>query len=241
MVSIEWSEKLYRFIMKYALENKRSNTLTALRYAKEESRDRDHFVHCMSTAQLLINLNMPVSAEDEDVLLAAALLHELEGVDLIEDLDPQIYRIVSLLAVTYNMRAEDKRYYYTNIEKHRLAFLLALADRGNFLNQICELSASEAMEYVHDTRQYYLPMCLYGKANYQELQMIINILMEKLRNLVDVVDIISSRYQAREMAYTNEIFSLMEENARIHGMISATEAGTIYGVKEHTIDPTDKE
>ena len=44
-------------------------------------------------------------------------------------------------------------------------------------------------------------------------------MMSKIHNLIDVTDIISRRYEEREITYTKEILSLMEDNSKLSGMI----------------------
>lgn len=214
------SERTYGLVKEYGLEKNQANTLMAMQAIQDLNLDKDRLETNFQTALMLINLSINISDEDEDVLIAATVAHDYPELEALEYTSDRVEQIIRLLASNGVMRDGDKRYYCSVLQQDKLGLLLALAERGNLAEGLYNLSASETMEYVRDSRKYYLPMCLYAKQNYPELQMTFNILMEKLRSLIDIAEIISNRYNVREMSYTNEIFSLMEENARLKGMIA---------------------
>lgn len=215
--------RIYDLLYRYASENGLSNTLLILDVISEQNLDKELFRSALSTVRLLSNLKANIDRADEDIMYAATVCSAAPELAVVSGVDPQIEQIVNLLDVEGSVH-DDMRYGISMLQQNRIGMLIALASRGNAAEQLYNLSASEAMEYVRTSRKYYLPMCLYAKQNYPELQMTVNILLEKLRNLIDIAEIISNRYNTREMAYTSEIFSLMEDNARLRGMIANLEA-----------------
>lgn len=227
------NDQLYYEIYEYAKARRLKNTLIALPVAREVLRgvtrtsydfnrdgtlDLTYYEHCFATARLLISLNLDLTRDEEDKLIAATLCHDMSHI--IKELDVSIYDIIDFLGKQAPTRDDSKQEYYDAIQTSKLPLLLALADRGNLMEHLYQVSPSEATLYVHDTRKYFLPMCIYGKEHFPNLQPAIQILMEKLRCLSDVTDIITTRYEKQENAYNNEIISLMEENARMRVMIA---------------------
>lgn len=241
--------ELYEYIENYALERNYKNTLRALilaegwlstvirRTFKNDNKGTTSFEHCLEATKALMDLHPPVSADEEDILLASMLCHDmLENVEFEEGgeelvteyrLDPRILEIVKLMTKPAHMTDEEKEVYYDKLKMNRLAVLVALADRANLVERITGVSISEANSYIAEMKRFVLPMCVYAKEYYRDFQMIINLSMEKIRGLIDVSEIISNRYEKREIAYANEILLLMEENARLRGMIRQLESGEI--------------
>ena len=62
-------------------------------------------------------------------------------------------------------------------------------------------------------------MCIYAKEHYIELLSPIGILLEKLRNLTDVAEMLFAKFESMEIELTREILQLKEENATIKGII----------------------
>ncbi|MBQ0060095.1 MAG: hypothetical protein KBS83_09135, partial [Lachnospiraceae bacterium] len=81
------------------------------------------------------------------------------------------------------------------------------------------VSSWMARRNVYETKTYYFPMCIYAKEQYPELLGCINTLMEKLRNLVELTEMMLNRYEDRENELLQEILALKEENAAIKGII----------------------
>lgn len=243
-------DSLYQSIETYANEKQLTNTKLALPLAKDllknilrqsfrqENKDTSSFQHCMEATQMLIELHIPFDTFEEDIMLASMLCHDmLENIDfpqageeLVKDyhLDPAILKVVRLLTRPAVLSEENKKIYYEKIQEDKLAVLVALADRSNLVEQLSALSISDVNGFIHEMRKFLLPMCVYAKQYHRDCRMPVNILMEKIRCLIDVTDIIANRYQKREMAYTNEILSLMEENARIRGMIHQFDNGELH-------------
>ena len=242
-------EFLYHFIEDYAKSKSLSNTLLALPLAQELLGDMPRrtfktdagtltcLEHCLCSTKMLIDLHTMLPSEEEDLLLASTLCLDFpkkvafseNGQELIDTyhLDSRILEVIQTVARPDAMSEEEKAQYYQKIHDNKLAVLVALAERSNLVEQLSELSISDVNEFVHEMRTHCLPMCVNAKQHCRDCHMSINIMMEKIRCLIDVTDIIANRYQKREMAYTNEILSIMEENARLRGMIHQLEIGEI--------------
>ena len=237
------SEELYAFIEEYTNAYGMRNTANALilvqdslyNAAEDFERNDDRlayiskYKHALAVCEMLIDLHLPVPHEEEDIVLAAALCHVLtelgsflEYSDLLMKqylLDKSVRELVDKIREHPDMSDAEKNKFYDSIQKDRPALLVKLADRGCHVEQLYRLPIWRARAYVQETRYYYFPMCIYAKENDAQIHGVISILMEKMRSLIEVTDILSGRFQEREMTLTNEILTLQEENARIRTMI----------------------
>ncbi len=238
-------ENLYSFIDQYIEDNKLPQSRIALGVAKERLRglirkgiefDREgvlqqsFFEHCLFVTKLLIDLNIPLSRDEMDIMVASGLCHDLiahgafprNGLELIYDyhLDERVYEIVRVTTKIDVCTERDLQKYYDDIRFNKLAVLIAMADRSNLVENVYALSIFEALDYIREIRTYALPMCVYALEHYADIQLPLKVLVRKVHSLIDVTDIISRRYQEKENAYKKEILSLMEENAKLRGMIS---------------------
>ena len=228
-------EELIRYIRNYAAENRRMYTLFSLDRVEEYYRqDPETFRRCLLACRLMIDLHVPVDAQEEDELLSALLCHGLadarligmssdENIEAFYPASDRIRELVRLVVARKYLSDEKLKNYYDSILADRDAFLIKLAERSNFSANLHGLSIWDARKYVQQTRAYYFPLCIKAKEQYPELYGIISVLMEKMRSLTDVADILSGRYQEREIALTREVLDLREENARIRGLISSLE------------------
>lgn len=234
--------KLYKELEDYAKIRQLPNTSKALVLAKERLEEIPHVIfsaeehsdintleHCMNGTKMLIDLHIMLDAYEEDLLLASMLCHDMlklfedlrDGRKMVETfkLDPNVYEIVRLVTRPEVLSEENRANHYKAIQNNKLAVLVELAIHSDLVEQLAEWPISHVRELVGETRNYLLPMCVYAKEYYHDCQAAVHIMMEKIVCLIDVTEIIANRYQKREMAYTNEILSLMEENARLRGMI----------------------
>lgn len=232
----KWAES-YELVEAYAQAGQLQNTLKALPLVQDlvfrtggmsNSPFEDAVTklrHCLAMARILIDLHIPVEREEEDILLASALCHILpasselfqsEGI-----LDPRVFETIRLIRLGDAMNDEKLAAYTARVQENRLALLLRLADRGNLVEQLHSFSGWSTRRYIYETRNFYLPMCVYGKEHYPDLIAPVSILMEKMRSLTEVAEILLGRYEARETELTREILDLQEENARIRDAIRA--------------------
>lgn len=239
--SEEWMyHKVYQFIWDYATQKGYKNTLIALpvvrslhsgtyrgtKLAKDGSRHRrPYFCHSLSVCRMLINLQLPLSPDEEDIVLAAALCHDLKvyvpfpekGMEMTTryHMDPRIPEIMMLIYEGDCDSEEDLQAVFRRIRENKLALLVRLSDRGNIVEELYTVSIWKAHEQIHETRTYYIPMCIYAREHYPELDTPIGILHEKMRELIIAADIFFTRYVNREKELTDQILLLEEENARM--------------------------
>lgn len=240
---------LYESILEYAKEHHLKNTELALKFAMDKLYDSDYrslrsgisgencLHECMKSAKMLKDLHIVLSQDETDTLLAAMICHDvLAYTDYSADINSirtkypissPVWNLVKLITRPENMNEEIRMFYYKNIQERKLAVLAVLADRSDYVEQISELPIAEVNDFILEMRNFLLPMCMYALQHYGECHMAIKVMMEKIRCLMDVADIISSRYKRRESMYASEILSLMEENARLRGMIYDYKQGGI--------------
>lgn len=235
---------LYRFVERHALERKLLNTSIALPLVRgiisrqsielpDEFKDASEYAadlrHSLSVARMLIDLHLPLSHREEDILLASCVCHILpENIPYKSSenrltkeyqLDPEIHRLIMLLHHKGDLSPTEQRKFYGRIQEDRLALLIALADRGNLMGQLYGLYSWNARRYIHETKNCYFPMCIYAKEHYPELLGAVSILTEKMRSLIEIAEILLGRYEARETELVQDILLLKEENARLKSLI----------------------
>lgn len=241
----EQDAALYAYEANYAAQRELKNTAIALplvRYltahAAESEASRFHvaaahaayFRHAMMVTQMLIDLHIPLPPEEEDWLLSAAICHilpeNIEMPHLEEDLlhwqlAPETAQIVRTVFWEDNSSGSKQRSYYDRIQTNKLALMLKLADRSNLVEQLYGISGWTARSHIQETKAFFFPMCVYAKEWYPELIAPISVMMEKMRCLMEVAEILLSRYEAREASLSHEILELQEENATLRGFIHA--------------------
>lgn len=241
---------LYKFVEQYALEKHLLNTSIALPLVrgvisrvsselpdefKGASEYASDFTHCLSVTKMLISLHVPLSQTEEDILLASSICHILpENIPYQASenqltqkycLDPAVHKIIMLLYRRDGLSEGEQKRYFKRIQSNRLALLIALADRGNLMGHLYEISSWSARKYIHETRSHFFPMSVYAKEHYQDLLPVINVLTEKMKSLIEIEEILLSRYEAQETELIQEIISLKEENARLKGLIQKHQDG----------------
>ncbi len=242
----EWwmFEELFTRVEDYAIEHELFNTLIALyavrgiysgNYTAEyierdgESYHVPYVSHCLDVCKLLMDLRIPISHYELDIVLAAALCHGLianiffseRGREMVTiyHLDSRIYEIMQLVTKKRYRAEKDRVKFFDELQQDCLALLVRLSDRANYVEKLYNIPIWRAREYIHETRTYYFPMCFYAKENYPELAAIFSIFLEKMRTLLEVTEIMVGRFEQREIELSNEILALKEENARIRGII----------------------
>lgn len=190
-----------------------------------------YVIHCLQVCRILMYLDLPLPDDELDVLLAAALCH-----DMIEDipfpeggrelttqfhLDPRVYETVRLVSKRKDFTPEEEQAFFHGIESNRFALLVKLADRGHNVEDLFNRSVWKVHEYVGETRTYYMPMCDYGLAHYPELQNAIGVLQGKMNSLTSVSEILVDRCEAREQELTKRLQALKEENAQLRAAYAA--------------------
>lgn len=214
---------LVRWILYHAVQNPNGRF-------SEETSYRGYYTHALAVCHMLIDLHVPISREEEDVLLAAALCHilpetihsvDLHG-ELVEKftLEEAVYQTVAILyRDDDNTPQGGEKRFFDRIAANKLALLIKLADRGNLVEQLYGISGWTARSYIHETRSFFFPLCIYAKDRYPDLLAPVSVLLEKMRSLTDLSEILLSRYEAREQELSMEILALEEENRALKRML----------------------
>lgn len=184
-----------------------------------------YVIHCLLVCRMLVDIHPALSSEDQDCLLAAALCHDLiediafehGGKELITEfhLDPRVYEIVKLVSKRSDFTIEEERQFFDKIQNHPLALLLKLADRGNNVEDLYNMSKKKLEEYLEETERYFLPMSDYGINKYPELSITIHILRDKITILTTVSKVMITKLEARNQILRNQRNQLKLENMKL--------------------------
>lgn len=184
-----------------------------------------YVIHCLLVCRMLVDIHPALSDEDQDCLLAAALCHDLiediafehGGKELVTEfhLDPRVYEIVKLVSKRSDFTIEEERQFFDKIQKNPLALLLKLADRGNNVEDLYNMSRKKLEEYLEETEKYFLPMSDYGIDNYPELSIAIHILRDKITILTTVSKVMITKLEARNQILRNQRNQLKFENMKL--------------------------
>lgn len=230
----------YEYIEFYAYQNRLFNTAVALPLARglhdgahrKFSIVRDgvahklpYVMHCLLVCRMLVDLHTPLPHEEEDVLLAAALCH-----DMIEDipfahggqelttqfgLDPRVYETVKLVSKRKDFTPAEEQAHFAAMARNPLSLLVKLSDRSHNVEDLYNRPAWKVHEYIGETNKFFLPMCEYGLAHYPALRKCIEILKDKIISLTRASEILVDRCEAREQQLRNELQRLQQENDRL--------------------------
>lgn len=231
----------YEYIAFFAAENSLINTAVALPLARglhngshrKSSVQRQgvtyrlpYVIHCLIVCRILLDIKAPLSREETDILLAAALCHDMvedipfpnHGTELYTQfhLDPRVYETVKLVSKRKDFTEEEENTFFHNIESNKLALLVKLSDRSHNVEDLYNMSVWKVHEYIGETNRFFLPMCAYGEAHYPELVNTIEVLRDKIISLTRASEIMVDRCEAREQELKSRLAQLQEENAALH-------------------------
>ena len=231
----------YEFIEFYAEDRRLFNTAVALPIARglhngsyrkspvirggREYR-MPYFVHPLMVCRKLIDIQLPLSREDEDILLASALCHDLiedipfenGGLEIMSEfhLSERVYSTVKKLSKRRDFTPEEEHAFFRTIAEDPLALIIKLSDRGNNVEDMYNMSAAKVHEYVDETRRLFFPMCDYGIDTYPELHAALEILRDKIISLTEAAEVLVDRYSRREDSLRRELQALQLENKLLH-------------------------
>lgn len=236
----------YAFLEKYAAEHALNGLTSALPivhslmlHAAQSDASRFHvqrthvgyLEHALSVCNLLIDLHIPLDQQEEDVLLCSALCHILPENLRFEDLrsfvieemklPEEVYTIIDLLFFEDNNSGAEQDSYFMRLRENKLSLMIKLADRSNLVAQLYIMSNWNARRYIYETRNFYFPMCTYAKETYPQLFGAVSVLMEKIRCLIEAVEILLNKYETKENELMQDILALEEENIILRGMIES--------------------
>lgn len=233
-------QNTYEYLEAYAIEHRLRNMAVALPLARGlhngvyrkfgikkggMTYQLPYFIHCLMVCRMLADIHPEVSPEEEDWMLAAALCHDMiedicfenGGTELMTEfhLDRQVYETVKLVSKRSNFTREEEEQYFDAIQKHPLALLVKLADRGNNVEDLYNMSEKKMAEYLEETERYFFPMSDYGIKNYPELKITIHILRDKTRILTTVSKAMISKLDAHNRSLREQRDKLKLENKKL--------------------------
>lgn len=227
--------ELKKTIQHYIAELQLKETALALQILEDysplikEQEEVDYYQHnCLSIAVMLIDLHLPLTLEEQDYCFASAILHTISKHAEIHDfgkemkekygLSDRVIEIVDLITIK-KTDFNDLDSFYGRMEFNKLALLVRLTERSNMVERLYTKSDWNAKLQILETKTYFLPMCIYAKEHYPELIQPISLLMEKMRCLMDVAEILMNKFELQQNEMHDEILRLKEENARIRVII----------------------
>ena len=227
----------YEFLEYYAEKHRLFNTAVALPLARGlhngtyrklpiirngVAHQPPYVIHCLTVCKMLADLWLPISAEEEDILLAAALCH-----DMIEDipfedggrelytkyhLDQRVYQTVKLVSKRKDFTLEEEQAFFRGIKENRLALLIKLSDRGHNVTDLYNMSERKIQEYIGETRAYFLPMCDYARLHYPELDDVTEIMQDQLICLTKTVEMWAKKHDQIKQKMDDKLQELRNEN-----------------------------
>lgn len=230
----------YEYLECYAVEHRLFNTAIALPLARGlhngvyrkfgvkkggATYQLPYFIHCLMVCRMLADIHPDVSSQEEDWLLAAALCHDLiedipfenGGTELMTEfhLDREVYETVKLVSKRSDFTREEEEQYFDAIQKNYLALMVKLADRGNNVEDLYNMSRKKMAEYLEETERYFFPMSDYGIQNYPKLKMAIHILHDKITILTTASKIMIAKLDAQNQILQEQRDKLKLENIKL--------------------------
>lgn len=236
----------YETIQFYAMHRKLRNTAIALPLARGlhngshrkstltkngKAYRLPYVIHCLLVCRMLVDLHLPLPKEEEDIVLAAALCH-----DMIEDiafenggwelvtkyhLDPRVYETVKQVSKRRDFTPEEEVEFFRGIQEHPFALLVKLSDRSNNVEDMYNMSAWKVHEYIGETERFFHPMAVYGMEHYPGLIGPLEILRDKILCLTQISQILVDRCEARTQELRRELEILQAENNRLREELQA--------------------
>lgn len=233
-------EALYSFVSQYAQKKQLPNLLSLLPVVREivdgnlgnlRGRIQDdmiyyaHFHHSFSVCRMLIDLPTPVGEADEDIMLSSAVAHVFPEAFFTDNLWGEMHRccrlspeVFDMLSLIYwdEMRPQgEKAAFFESIREDKLAILVKLADQSHLIELLYEYNSWSARSFIHETRSFYFPLCIYAQEHYPDIHAAVNILMQKMQNISLGAEILLAHYEARENELLQDILELQEDNAAL--------------------------
>lgn len=235
----------YGFLEYYAEKNRLFNTAVALPLARGLhngvyrklpiirsgiEHKPPYVIHCLTVCKMLADMWLPISMEEKDILLAAALCHDMiedvqfenHGTELYEKfhLDPRVYQTVKLVSKRKDFTLEEEKAFFQAIMENRLSLLIKLSDRGHNVSDLYNMSDKKIQEYIGETRAYFLPMCNYAKKHYPELNDVTDIMEDQLICLTRMVEKMAEKHSEVQRELNDELQQLRAENRYLRDQLT---------------------
>lgn len=235
----------YEFLEYYAEKNRLFNTAIALPLARGLhngtyrklpiirnglAHQPPYMIHCLTVCKMLADMWLPLSRDEEDILLAAALCHDMiedipfpeHGRELVTQfhLDPRVYETVKHVSKRKDFTLEEEQAFFSGIREDRLALLIKLSDRGHNVTDLYNMSERKIAEYIGETRAYFLPMCDYARTHYPELNAVTEIMQDQLICLTKTVEKMSEKHELVKQRLDVELQRLRNENKALRQQLA---------------------
>ncbi len=189
-------KKTFTFIKGFAIgKSSMQNTLKALALSSEyykglkrKSGD-DFIIHPLRVCSYLISLKI-----DDDIICAAALLHEIikkchleyNGIEIITKyhLDSRVLEYVRLMA---NVEHYPLDLYYETLCQQPEVLLLKLSNRAHTCTSLIDSSDDEIKKYVEECEKYIYPSCEYAIEHYMKYSSTICLMKYHISSICNIV------------------------------------------------------
>jgi len=188
-----------------------------------------YVIHCLTVCKMLADLRIPLPDEQYDVMLAAALCHDMiEDVPFPENgkeiytrfhMSPEVYNTVLTVSKRYDFTPEEEQEFFLNICRNRLAMLIKLSDRGHNVTDLYNMKEWKIHEYIGETRKFFMPMCVYAREHYPELSEVIEIMQDQLVVLTKTAEVLVERHGKIVSELQDKINALRGENAALRAKL----------------------
>lgn len=209
--------KSLMFLKGYAMGKGLNQTLMALTLAQKfhdgqyRKDGTPYFLHPLKVCSTLVNYGI-----DDDVTLAAALLH-----DVLEDCDDQLPRGGEELCVEYHISPEvieilqlltkesglddhALNVYFKKIEANPKAALIKLADRLHNSSTLYTFTTVKMRKYIRETNLFLIPMASYCKKYYPEQTRAFAIMKNSIESMNRSMDIMLRKIEELESKLEQE-------------------------------------
>lgn len=213
--------KSYMFIKGYAIAKDLKQTLIALAFARKlhdgqyRKDGYPYIIHPLKVCSTLINYGV-----DDDVVLAAALLHDvledcqdklpMGGKEFVSEyhLEPEVLEVVKLLTKKHGASQEELAAYFGAIKENQKALLVKLSDRLHNSSTLYTFSIEKIHEYTAETANFIIPMASYAKCYYPEYTNVFSILKSNIYSLNHIMEIMLQKFEEHEAQLQKEIDEL---------------------------------
>ncbi len=204
--------KTYMFIKGFAVGKGLPQVLLALPVARKlhdgqhRKSGEPYFTHPLKVCSTLISYGV-----DDDVTLAAALLHDVledcgeklpnGGTDLVDEygIDPEIVEIITLLSKRSGLNDEELGKYFRKIEKNPKAALIKLADRLHNSGSLYTFTDEKMRKYLRETDLFLIPMGSYCKKYYPQYANAFSILKSSIETLNSSMKVMLERVTEKQV------------------------------------------
>ena len=186
-----------------------------------------YLVHVLRVCSTLVDLHIPYTHDELDIMYATALLHDSVedcddffpdgGYELVQKfgMSETVYEKVMLLSKYPKSDEFELNLYFNRIKKDKIGILIKLADRSNNVEDLYNKKIEKIFEYIDETKDYIYPMTSYAKQHYPELSNAVTQLKNKIRTNVEAQEVIISKYEAIIAEKNKEIEDLKKENRKL--------------------------